>query len=183
SPLYIPLAANPQLLRFLAGFARHCTPDKWREAMKIFAEVNRVALDVYDELAEGHANSSRDTRAHRLGDTDGAVNEATKSSSPHLAVFASDQDRQGLISEFDGVEHSGGNVDYEILTGDQVREYEPALSEAVTAGIAIHGQRFINPPKYMSALANAIHNRGAKIQTGFDVSAIRSHSGGVTITS
>ncbi|MCW2135457.1 hypothetical protein [Arthrobacter sp. VKM Ac-2550] len=29
SPLYIPLSANPQLLRFLVGFARHCTPGKW----------------------------------------------------------------------------------------------------------------------------------------------------------
>src|SRR5690625_1868328 len=36
SPLYIPLTTDPQLLRFLVGFARHCTPGKWRQAMEIF---------------------------------------------------------------------------------------------------------------------------------------------------
>jgi hypothetical protein len=53
SPLCIQLSANPQLLRFLVGFARHCTPGKWREAMEVFTEVNRAGMDAYDELAEG----------------------------------------------------------------------------------------------------------------------------------
>ncbi|WP_348272967.1 hypothetical protein [Arthrobacter crystallopoietes] len=69
SPLYIPLSANPQLLRFLVGFARHCTPGKWREAMEVFTEVNRTGMDAYDELAEGGnlLNTSHQTTTTAAG--------------------------------------------------------------------------------------------------------------------
>lgn len=53
SPLYIPLSAKPSLIRFLLGFARQCTPGKWREAKAVFSEIGAIGLDAFDELAEG----------------------------------------------------------------------------------------------------------------------------------
>src|SRR6185312_5403889 len=53
SPLYIPPTTDASLLRFLAGFARHCTPGKWREAMKVFSEIGSTGLDAFAEITEG----------------------------------------------------------------------------------------------------------------------------------
>ena len=67
APLYIPFTLNPQLIRFLVGFALHCTPARWRSAMAVYAELNRVSVAAFDEL------------------TDGAVAEPTHLAEPFLA--------------------------------------------------------------------------------------------------
>src|SRR5665811_2334363 len=53
SPIYVPLRPNRDLLRFLVGFARHCTPAKWREAMSVFTILSRISIEAYDELGDG----------------------------------------------------------------------------------------------------------------------------------
>ncbi|EMY34242.1 oxidoreductase [Arthrobacter crystallopoietes BAB-32] len=204
SPLYIPLSADPQLWRFLVGFARHCTPGKWREAMEVFTEVNRLGLDAFDELAEaggtsgnsGRRNSSAviggsggdggtatltadDAAATVTADhaatltADGAVSEPTKVADPFLAGFASFKDRDALVHEFDGVVRAGGVVDYDLVDGDDLRALEPTLGAGVKAGVQIRGQRFINPPRFMESLADAVRARGGEIVDGFDVVDIR----------
>src|SRR5699024_3584576 len=105
-----------------------------------------------------------------------AVEEATRPALPHLAAFTSAQERERLAREFDSVNDAGGKIDYEFLSGQQLREFEPVLTEDITAGIAIHGQRFINPPRYMASPAHAVERRGATIECGFDVTDLQ-HSG------
>ncbi|WP_245851047.1 NAD(P)/FAD-dependent oxidoreductase [Brachybacterium vulturis] len=160
SPLYVPVTADPRLLRFLAGFARNCTPGRWRRAMGIFTEVNRVALDAFDELD---------------------IAEPTHPARPFLAAFATEEDRLAMVREFDGVARSGGTVEYDLLSGDQMREHEPVLADGVTAGIALHGQRFIDPPRYLAALAEAVEDRGGQIRRGVDVTDIRQRGAGVEV--
>ena len=75
SPVYVPLTANPRLLRFLADFARHCTDKHWRHAMGVFNQANAVALDAYADLAAAPG--------------DLAVAAPTKPATPFLAAFAS----------------------------------------------------------------------------------------------
>ncbi len=53
SPVYVPFSTDRQLLRFLVGFARNCTPARWRAAMAVFARLNRDALGAYDVLGDG----------------------------------------------------------------------------------------------------------------------------------
>lgn len=193
SPLYIPLSANPQLLRFLIGFARHCTPGKWREAMEVFTEVNRLGLDAFDELAQAGAGSAAPRPAHGTiaGETssgtvstvtaDGAVAEPTQVADPFLAGFASFKDRDALIHEFKGVLRAGGTVDYDLVDGDELRALEPTLGAGVKAGVQIRGQRFINPPRFMESLADAVRARGGDIVAGFDVVDIRDRGSAVHV--
>lgn len=210
SPLYIPLSANPQLLRFLIGFARHCTPGKWREAMEVFTEVNRIGMDAYDELAEGgnllntsqqtttttaagtaggSVASGTTTTTTRAGTTTltvapttgGAVREPTKVADPFLAGFVSQKHRDALVHEFDAVRRAGGTVDYNLVDGDELRALEPTLGSGVRAGVQIRDQRFINPPKFMESLAESVKARGAEIVTGFDVVDIRDDGTGVRV--
>jgi len=155
APLYVPFSLNPKLLRFLLGFARHCTPAFWRSSMAVYAEVAGMAMGAFDEL------------------TDGAVAEPTKLAAPFLAGFGTEKERDGLLDEFRGIVAAGGEVDYELADGDELRALEPTLGDGVKFGVKLHGQHFINPPKFLAALADAVRARGAEIVTGCDVRDVR----------
>ena len=155
SPVYVPFTTNPQLLRFLAAFARHCTPARWQAAMAVYAEVNRRSLGAYDDLA------------------DGGVAEQTQLADPFLAAFASTQDREAMITEFRHVAEAGGEVEYELLDRNAIHSLEPALGEGVNAGLRLRNQRFINPPRFVGSLADAVRARGGKILDACAVTEIR----------
>ncbi|MBX3309575.1 MAG: FAD-binding oxidoreductase [Cryobacterium sp.] len=165
SPLYIPLALDPRLIRFLLGFAVHALPRQWRKSIEIFAKVNPIAMEPFHELAAG------------------GVAEPVKEAKPFLAGFLSEKDRKGLLHEFEAVTRSGGTVDFDLATGDELREFEPTLSDAVVCGVLLRGQYFINPPRYAESLGAAVVARGAELKTGFDVTDIRDSENGVDIIS
>jgi D-amino-acid dehydrogenase len=164
SPLYIPLSLDPKLIRFLLGFAWHALPRQWRRSIEIFAKVNPLAMDAFHEL------------------TAGGVQEPVKEAKPFLAGFLSDKDRKVLLHEFEVVTQSGGTVDFDLATGDELRAIEPTLSDAVASGVLLRGQYFINPPKYAESLAAAVTQRGAELRTGFDVVDIKDTGDGVEVT-
>ncbi|WP_113716123.1 NAD(P)/FAD-dependent oxidoreductase [Arthrobacter dokdonensis] len=165
SPLYIPFSADPSLLKFLAGFARNCTPGKWRAAMGVFAEVGHTGLDAFDEIAQAS----------------GAGAEPTHPADPFLAGFAAVADRDALVKEFDVIRETGGSVDYALISGEQLRELEPTLGAGVVAGIEIRGQRYINPPAFMDSLAGSVTARGAAITGAFNVVDVRDTGTGVEV--
>ena len=154
SPVYVPFTTNPQLLKFLAAFARHCTPGKWRAAMAVFTEANHRALDAFDALAAG------------------GVAEPTRVADPFVAAFLSEQDRDGLVHEFEHVAEVGGRTEYELVDGDALRSIEPALSEAVTHGVLLRDQRYINPARFVHALADAVQAKGGDVLSGVEVKSV-----------
>lgn len=163
SPVYVPPAVDLRLWRFLVGFARHCTPRRWRAAMTVFAEVNRSALGAYDDLARG------------------GVVEQTRPADPFLAAFASEDDRRVLVEEFRQVTAAGGEVDFDLLDGDTIRTLEPLLGDGVRAGIRLRGQRFVDPPRFVAALADSVRDRGGAVVTGCEVQAVRDDARGVRV--
>ncbi|HET8993305.1 MULTISPECIES: FAD-dependent oxidoreductase [unclassified Rhodococcus (in: high G+C Gram-positive bacteria)] len=161
SPVYVPPTLDFKLIRFLADFARHCTTRHQMAALEVFGQANRVALQAYDDLAAG------------------GVAEHTRDADPFLAAFIAETDRDHLLEEFDHVQATGGEVDYDILDADAVHSLEPLLGDKVRAGLRIRGQRFIDPPRFVAALADAVRARGGRILTGFDVTDVRDPGNGV----
>ncbi|MBZ2197851.1 NAD(P)/FAD-dependent oxidoreductase [Occultella gossypii] len=157
SPVYVPPSADPRLLQFLVTFAAHCTKQRWESSMAVFAELNKLALGAYDELS------------------DGGVAEPVRTAEPFLAAFANEADRQVLAEEFRYAGEHGAPVDHAFLTGDQARAVEPVLGEGVRAAITIEGQRFIDPPRFVNSLADAVRARGGAIISGFEVDEILDH--------
>lgn len=160
SPVYVPLTTNPRLLKFLADFTRHCTPSKWKAAMTVFNQANALALQAFDEL-EG-------------------LSEPTKPAEPFVAAFASESDRQKLIDEFDHVAELGRQTAYTLLDRDEIHELVPTFGEAVTCGVRLAEQRFINPGRFVHALADSVRARGAEIVDA-DVRDIRDTDAGVEL--
>jgi D-amino-acid dehydrogenase len=163
SPVYVPFSTDPRLLHFLASFARSCTPKRWRAAMEVFAEVNPVALSAFDDLA------------------DGGVAEQTRSADPFLVAFGSAAEREPLLAELRHVSSSGGEVDYELLDRDAVHSLEPSLGEGVSVGMRLGNQRFINPPRFVDALADAVRAGGGEIVVDADVTGLRETGSGVDV--
>jgi len=148
SPLYIPPALDRQLLRFLAGFARHCTPGRWRAAATVLARAGGQMLTAYEEL---HA-----------ADAVGVAAPITPAE-PFLAAFASQADRDVLVEEFHHLAEIGFAQPYRLLDSAQMREADPVLSDAARFGIALDGQRFINPAAFVRALGAAVRAGGGEI--------------------
>src|SRR5699024_9847326 len=169
SPLYVPFRFNPRFWQFLLGFARHCTPRAWRRAIMVFNKANRLALGAYADLTD-------DEGAARVA-------EPTKAAEPFLAAFSDEKSLQGLTEELEQVAKTGGPASFEVLTGEEARALQPALSERVTGGLHLHGQRFINPGRFASALAEAVQRQGGQIRTGMKVSAVRRAGAGIVIES
>ena len=162
SPVYVPPRLDPRLLGFLAGFARHCTDRKRRQALQVFIAANASAPAAYDELADA---------------IDAGVDEPIKPAAPMLAAFATEADREGLLEEFRRVNSDGGRTDYALLDDAAVHDLEPALGPGVRCGLRIDGQRFINPGRFVGSLADAVKTAGAEIVTGRDVSGVESDGG------
>lgn len=167
SPVYVPPTTDPSLLRFLLGFARHCTTRRWTSAMEVFARANRLAVDAYDTMAGG--------------DLERAVAEPTRAADPFLAAFTSETDRSMLVDEFERARRAGGEVDYDLLDADTLHTLEPLLSEEVRVGIRIRGQRYLDPPRFVESLADSVRARGGTIVDGAEVVAVRDTGTGIEV--
>ncbi|TCK26310.1 NAD(P)/FAD-dependent oxidoreductase [Pseudonocardia endophytica] len=165
SPVYVPISLRANLWRFLVGFARHCTTRRWRSAMGTFQGVNRQALDAFDEL------------------TAGGVTAPTHVADPFLVCFTDSSEREHLLEELAELERLGQKTGFDLLTGERAREHAPILTEHVGAAVALHGQRFIHPPQYLTALAESVRERGGGLTEGRKVHDVRDDGRGVLVRS
>ncbi len=163
SPVYVPPTADPRLLRFLAGFARHSTTRRWTRAMRAMAPLNRLALDSFEVLAAG------------------GVDCMTRRARPFIAGFRTARARHHMVAEFEHIRAAGQDVRYDELSGDQARELAPCLSVAVKSAIRLHGQRFVDPRTFVEALARAVQERGGVLRTDTEVVDISDNGADVVV--
>ncbi|MEV0158056.1 FAD-dependent oxidoreductase [Micromonospora sp. NPDC050686] len=163
SPVYVPPRADLRLLRFLTGFARHSTPTKWQIAMRAYIPMNRRAFEAFDAL------------------TAGGVASMTNEAKSFIAAYRTEAERSVLLDELAHIRAAGQEIEFDVLTGADAREVEPALSDAIGAAIRLHDQRFINPGHYVHALADSVRARGGSLVTGTDVVDIRDESAAVRV--
>ena len=163
SPVYVPPSIKPTFLRFLAGFARHSTTKAWRKAMGHLVPINELSLASFDLLRSG------------------GVRADTRAATAFLAAYRTEAERTTLLEEIQHIHEAGQSIEFEALTGQQARALEPHLSEEVGAAILLKGQRFIDPGRYVHALADSVRERGGKIIDGATVSELRDTGSGVVV--
>ena len=130
SPVYLPLRADPTLVRFLAGFVAHSTARRWRAGMAAYVPLNERALEAFDVL------------------TAGGLPAATHRAETFLACFRRERDAAGLLGELEQIRDAGQQVGFHPVTGWRVRAMEPVLSDRVSAAVQIDGQRYLHPPEF-----------------------------------
>lgn len=163
SPVYVPVTTDRRLLEFLVKFARHSTRTRWRTAMQALVGVNRLSLQTFDVL------------------TSGGVQAPTHEARSFMAAYRTAGERDVLLDELAHIRDSGQEVTYDVLTGDQARAVEPALSQEVGAAIRLHAQRYLTPSTFVAALGQSVAERGARIVSGLTVGAVTDRGGWVEV--
>ncbi|MDN5795741.1 MAG: FAD-binding oxidoreductase [Intrasporangium sp.] len=164
SPVYVPPSADPNFLKFVTGFTRKSTMKAWKRAMTQLVPINSMSLQSFDVLEQGGVAA----RSHEA--------------KSFTAAYRTAQERETLLEEIEHIHAAGQPMEYSVLTGDEARAIEPALSEQIGAAIVLHGQRYVNPGEYVHALADSVADRGGKILSGATVRDIRDTGHGVVVT-
>ncbi|MUM29925.1 FAD-binding oxidoreductase, partial [Mycolicibacterium sp. CBMA 295] len=161
APLHIPPTADLGLWSFLARFAMNCRLSSWTRAAKANLPLNEECIEAYDVLtANGVA----------VPTTDGAI----------TALFETAHQAEHLMTELRRMAAVGQTVTVTGLSGEMLREHVPLASAAITAGISVQGQRFVDPGRFVHALGDAVVARGAELVIG-EVTGIRPVSAGVDV--
>ena len=163
APLQIPLASVPAVWKFLIRFAVASRASAWQRAVRANVPLNAECLEAYEVLV---ANG-----------IDSPVIEA-----PITAVFRTPADAERLLDELGRFSQAGLPVRSSMLTGPELREQVPLVSEAVRAGIQIHDQRYVDPGHFVTSLGRAVVERGARLQL-MTIADVAARLGGVTVTS
>lgn len=163
SPVYVPPSANANFLKFVAGFTRHSTMKAWKKAMGSLVPINDLSLASFDLLKAG------------------GVDADTVEAKSFTAAYRTAEERTTLLEEIEHIHAQGGDITFDVLTGDEARAIEPALSDAIGAAIVLHGQRFIDPGTYVAALGDAVIARGGKMLIGGAVTRVRDTGRGVVV--
>jgi D-amino-acid dehydrogenase len=83
---------------------------------------------------------------------------------PITAGFRTPRQAQGLLHELRRMAEAGQPVDHTALDARRLAEAVPLASEALTAGVRIDGQRYVDPGRFVHALGEAVVARGATIE-------------------
>jgi D-amino-acid dehydrogenase len=146
APLHIPLTADSALGLFLIQFAANCRRSSWRRAAHANVPLNEEAIEAFDVLV---ANG-----------VDAPVTDA-----PITAVFRTITDAERMMAELRQLENAGQSMYVTALSGAALREQVPLASPEITAGLNINAQRFIDPGRFVQALAQSVVERGATLHT------------------
>lgn len=161
APLHIPASADPRLWAFLARFAANCRWSSWTRAARANLPLNEESVEAYDVLtANGVA--------------------ATTVEAPITAAFRTARQADALRRELGRLAEIGQPVAHTALSAEQLREQVPLASGALTTGVRIDGQRFLDPGDFVRALARSVVARGATMHT-FEVVDVRVRRDGVTV--
>lgn len=163
APLHLPLTRDLRQWAFVTRFAANCRRSSWTRALLANKPLNDEAIEAYDVLT---ANG-----------VDAPVTDA-----PITAVFRDPREAGRLRDELRRVAETGRDVEVTELSGADLRERVPLASAEITVGLEIHGQRYVDPARFVQALADSVVDRGATIHR-MDITGVDSGPGGVTVHS
>lgn len=159
SPLYIKPRWDPDLFRWLADFARHCTEEHVRAAMEVMSPLGMEALRLFDELIEVEAIAC-DYR--REGYYDVCRTEEGLAEARHEATIIREQ-----------------GYHPEVLDAAGLKEVEPALAEDVVGGIFYPEAATLDPGRLVSGLGDALRRRDVDVREGVAVADLLVRQGSV----
>ncbi|WP_405847965.1 NAD(P)/FAD-dependent oxidoreductase [Streptomyces sp. NBC_01518] len=161
SPLYLRPLPDPAFVRWLWRFWRSSTPAAFRRGYTAIAELNRTTFDLFDGLSAAGVETS----LTRPGMVHAFLSPAE--ARHHLAV-----QRQ--------MAHGRYPMPDDVVTGDEARLLDPALSDRVRAAYLVEGEGVVDPEAFARALGEALAASGVKIHENTDATGFRTEGNRVT---
>ncbi|MEW1828037.1 FAD-dependent oxidoreductase [Streptomyces sp. NPDC088196] len=161
SPLYLRPLPDPAFVRWLWRFWRSSTPAAFRRGYTAIAELNRTTFDLFDGLRAAGV----ETGLTRPGMVHAFLSPAE--ARHHLAV-----QRQ--------MAHGRYPMPDDVVTGDEARLLDPALTERVRAAYLVEGEGVVDPEAFARALGEALTASGVKIHEDTEAIGFRTEGDRVT---
>jgi D-amino-acid dehydrogenase len=95
-------------------------------------------------------------------------------------LFHTSADAEHLLDQLQRLRDAGQPSSTTELTGAELREQVPLASREVAVGVRINGQRFVDPGRFVQALARSVVERGGALET-VDVADVRASENGVLV--
>ena len=156
SPLYIAPRFDPQLARWLWAFSRYCTPAHLRSSLPLMGSLGHATRSLFDQLVE---EENLDCNFRAAG---------------YYDVFRTSAGLQTGTHEASAMRAVGFHP--ESLSGDALREREPALRQEIAGGVFYPEAATLNPHRFVLEMAERAHRYGTTIRTGSDVDSVMSGS-------
>jgi D-amino-acid dehydrogenase len=145
SPLLISPLLGPSFLRWSWGFWRASSPERYRAGLEATVALTKSAFDDYDELRAAGV----EFELHSTGMLVAALTE------PGLDEYAA------MLIE---AEEAGYEGPVRVISGDEARELDPALSKAVIGGVHAPSERYVRPESVSNGLAAWLRANGAAVE-------------------
>jgi D-amino-acid dehydrogenase len=150
SPLLISPLLGPSFLRWSWGFWRACSPERYQAGLDATVVLTKSAFADYDELREAGV----EFEMHSTGML------VTALTAPGLDEYAA------MLTE---AEEAGYEGPVRVVSGDEARELDPALSGAVIGGVHAPSERYVRPESVSNGLAAWLRANGAKVEESASV--------------
>jgi D-amino-acid dehydrogenase len=145
SPLLISPLLGLSFLRWSWGFWRACSAQRYSAALEATVALTRSSFTDYDELRDAGV----EFEMHSTGMLVAALTE------PGLDEFAA------MLTD---AEEAGYEGPVRVISGDEARELDPALSEAVIGGVHAPSERYVRPESVCDGLAAWLRANGASVE-------------------
>lgn len=151
SPLYIK--PRPAILPWLLSFLRHANRLHLEYATPALVEMATLSLALLEEVSEAYPDNQMDLVRNDL-------------LYPCISAHGLKKARAELQLLR---EHGAAGRE---LTGEELRDLEPAITNRVIGGVAVHGQGRVEPLSVVETLASAAKLEGAEIHEDTDVRSV-----------
>jgi D-amino-acid dehydrogenase len=161
SPLHIDPRTALGLAPWLWTFWRHCNADDFTSGRRAWEIIADNVMESFDALA-----------------ADGVTFEMH--SAGLLFVFLREAAMRAMLHE-SGARSAGPGIEPRVLTGNELRAFEPSVSDAVTTGLWVEQERHVRPETLCAGLAQWLSAHGVEIRTGAAVTGGRLDGGTLSV--
>jgi D-amino-acid dehydrogenase len=145
SPLLISPLLGPSFLRWSWDFWRACTPERYQAGLDATVALTKSAFADYDELR----GAGVEFEMYSTGMLVAALTE------PGLEEF------EAMLEEAVAAGYDGP---IRVVSGDEARELDPALSDAVIGGVHSPSERYVRPETVSNGLAAWVRANGGTVE-------------------
>ncbi|MCD7440914.1 FAD-dependent oxidoreductase [Streptomyces lincolnensis] len=161
SSLYLRPLPDPAFVRWLWRFWRSSTPAAFRHGYAAVAELNRTTFDLFDGLRAAGV----ETTLTRPGMVHAFLSPAE--ARHHLALQREMADGHYPLPD-------------DVVTGDEARLLDGALSSGVRAAYLVEGEGVVDPEAFALGLGEALAAMGVKVHENVEATGFRTSGGRVT---
>ena len=163
SPFYIKPRLEPNFLKWLWKFSRHCTADHLRRAVPIIRDLQLASMDLFKELA---TIDKIDLGLRQRGIVDAYRNRQ---------AFEKGMPTASLLRQF-GLENR-------VLDTDEINDLFPAIRTNIVGGFFYAQDAHLVPERFVRGLAGHAEQNGAVILTNTEVIGMKKSGRRITTVS